>query len=239
MKTVLYALEQQSIFILREAYAQIRPLAMLWSIGKDSCVLAHLCKKAFFGHIPFPLLHLDTGEEFAEVYQFRDEKVKEWNLPLRIIPTPGVEATDASLPPNARLAARKTLGLEAAIKENNYSGIITGIRRDEQATRAKERFFSPRGANGTWEMKNQPPEWFGQFQFQPPEGGHMRIQPLLAWTEQDIWAYIAQEKIEVVPLYFAKKRRALPVLGRKIHHLPHCKHCRFGGKHYRRAGIYD
>ncbi len=206
-------LEAKSVYILREAYANVKPLGMLWSIGKDSGVLAWLAMKAFFGRVPFPAIHLDTDMEFDEVYKFRDRIAKEWSLDLRAPKCPPVEATDPSLPPAARSAARKTLGLANVIRDMQLKGIILGIRRDEERLRAKERVFSPRDETGQWNFREQPPEFWDQFNTLPPEGSHLRIHPLLHWTEIDIWRYIAREGIPVVELYFARNGKRYRSLG--------------------------
>lgn len=208
-------LESRSVFILREAFHRIKPLGMLWSIGKDSGVLAWLAMKAFFGRVPFPAIHLDTDMEFDEVYKFRDRIAKEWSLDLRAPKCPPVEATDPSLPPAARSAARKTLGLANVIRDMQLKGIILGIRRDEERLRATERVFSPRDETGQWNFREQPPEFWDQFNTAPPEGAHLRIHPLLHWTEIDIWLYVQREKIPVVPLYFAKDGKRYRTLGEK------------------------
>ncbi len=206
-------LEAQSIYILREAKSRIERLAMLWSLGKDSNVMIWLAKKAFLGQVPFPVMHLDTGLEFPETYAFRDRYAKEWGLNMIADDCPPIEATDPTLPPNSRIAARKTLGLAEALKKYELQGIIAGIRRDEQATRAKERYFSPRGLDGAWDFRDQPPEFWDQYHFDLPPGAHLRIHPLLHWTEVDIWRYIRREKIPVVPLYFAREGKRFRSLG--------------------------
>ncbi len=206
-------LEAQSIFILREAYNHIDPLFMLWSLGKDSNVMVWLAKKAFFGHVPFPVLHVDTGKKFPEMYAFRDRYAQEWKLDFRTVDCPPVESIDPSLPPAARSAARKTEGLKHAISLWSIQGIIAGIRRDEQATRAKERIFSPRDEQGTWDLKDQPPEFWEQFKTDFPPGTHLRIHPLLAWTELDIWRYTRREGIPTVGLYFARNGMRYRSLG--------------------------
>lgn len=200
----LSSLEAQSVYIFREAFNRIDKLAMLWSFGKDSNVMIHLARKAFFGRIPFPLIHCDTELEMPEVYAFRDKYAKEWEINLLGPICPPIEATDPSLPHAARVASRKTLGLKAVVDEHGFTGIIAGIRRDEEATRAKERVFSPRGHEGNWDVKDQPPEFWDQFKTDFPPGTHVRIHPLLHWTELDIWEYIAREGIPIVPLYYAK-----------------------------------
>ena len=208
-------LEAQSVFILREAYNRIRPLAMLWSLGKDSNVMVWLARKAFFGHVPFPVMHVDTGKKFEEMYAFRKRYAEEWGLDLLVEDCPPLDAVDADLPPARRSAERKTLGLKAALKKHGFQGIIAGIRRDEQATRAKERVFSPRAESGEWDFRDQPPEFWDQFKTDFPAGTHLRIHPLLHWTELDIWRYIKREAIPLVPLYFAKDGKRYRSLGDK------------------------
>src|SRR6185437_11280358 len=127
----LDALEAQSIYILREAFARLKKLALLWSLGKDSNVMIWLARKAFFGRVPFPALHVDTGKKFAEMYAFRDRYAKEWELDLRVEPCPPIDAVDPTLPPAARSAARKTEGLKLALAKYGFDGLIAGIRRDE------------------------------------------------------------------------------------------------------------
>jgi len=206
-------LEAQSIYILREAYHGIEPLAMLWSLGKDSNVMVWLARKAFFGRLPFPLMHVDTGKKFKEMYAFRERYAAEWGMQLLIEDCPPLETIDASLPPAARAAARKTEGLRAAIARHGLKGVIAGIRRDEQATRAKERVFSPRDEAGQWNFRDQPPEFWDQFKTDFPPDTHLRIHPLLHWTEIDIWRYIEREAIPVVPLYFARDGKRYRSLG--------------------------
>ena len=206
-------LEAQSVFILREAYRKLRPLAMLWSLGKDSNVMVWLAKKAFLGRVPFPVMHVDTGKKFPEMYNFRDEYTKKWDLDLLLGTCPPVEEMDPSLPPAARSAARKTAGLAAMIEKHKLQGVIAGIRRDEQGTRAKERVFSPRGASHKWDIRNQPPEFWDQYATPHEEGMHIRVHPLLAWREIDIWRYIEREGIPLVDLYFAQNGKRYRSLG--------------------------
>lgn len=215
MYPYLDELEARSIYILREAYSQINPLVMLWSIGKDSTALLWLVRKAFFGKIPFPLVHLDTDMELPEVYEFRDWIHKEWGLPLDIQSCPPEEDMDQSLPPASRAAARKSEGLRDLIKDNQYRGVFLGIRRDEQSMRAKERVFSPRTEHGDWNFKDQPAEFWDQFTTDCPEGGHIRIHPLLHWTELDIWRYTKREDIPIVPLYLSREGERYRSLGEK------------------------
>lgn len=197
-------LEAQSIYIFREAFNQIDKLGMFWSFGKDSTVMIHLARKAFFGNIPFPLIHCDTELEMQEVYDYRDKYVKEWNLDLISEICPPIETTDPSLPQAARLGARKTGGIKAVMKKCKFGGLFAGIRRDEEGTRAKERYFSPRDTDSQWNVKNQPPEFWDQYTTDFPPGTHVRVHPLLHWTELDVWEYIKREDIPMVPLYYAK-----------------------------------
>jgi sulfate adenylyltransferase subunit 2 len=211
----LDALENQSIFIIREAYNRLKPIAMLWSLGKDSGVMIHLARKAFFGHMPFPVMHLDTGAEFPETYAFREHFTRAWGLNLIADPCPPLEEVDSTLLPASRFAARKTLGLKKAIEDYKLAGVFVGIRRDEQATRAKERIFSPRLPGGEWDFKEQPPEFWDQFNTDCPPGAHVRVHPLLAWTELDVWLYTKRENIPVVPLYFSRDGKRYRSLGEK------------------------
>ncbi len=209
----LDSLENQSIYIMREAYNRIGRLAMLWSLGKDSNVMVWLARKAFFGHVPFPLVHIDTGRKFKEMYAFRDRYVKEWGLDLLSGTCPPIEDMDASLPPAARSASRKTAGLKAMIAAEKFEGVIAGIRRDEESTRAKERVFSPRGEDTVWNFRDQPPEFWDQYKTEFPAGTHVRIHPILNWTEIDIWRYTEREGIPTIPLYFAKNGARYRSLG--------------------------
>tara|TARA_B100000886_G_scaffold333951_1_gene288769 strand:+ start:23 stop:817 length:795 start_codon:yes stop_codon:yes gene_type:complete len=200
----LLKLENESIFILRQSFRSIKNIAMLWSLGKDSNVMIWLAMKAFFGKIPFPVVHVDTKKKFQEMYEFRDKYEKKWDLNLIKGTCPSVGNIDPTLPPAARSAARKTYGLKDIIKKKGFKGIIAGIRRDEQSTRAKERVFSPRTNDGYWDVRNQPPEFWDHSNFNYPNDVHVRIHPLLSWTELDIWKYIKKENIPVVSLYFSK-----------------------------------
>lgn len=208
-------LESQSIHILREAYAGVKPLSMLWSLGKDSNVMVWLARKAFFGRVPFPTILLDTGNELDEVYAFRDIYVAKWGLDYIDAPCPPLEETDADLPANSRQAARKTLGLRRAIADYGFRGVFLGIRRDEQPLRGKERVFSPRDEDGRWDYRDQPAEFWDHYKTEIPPGAHLRIHPLLAWTELDVWQYIRREGIPVVPLYFARDGWRYRSLGEK------------------------
>lgn len=211
----LDALESQSIYILREAYNKIEKLAMLWSIGKDSNVMLWLARKAFFGHVPFPLVHIDTTFKMPEMIEFRDRVAREWGLNLvvgtnRAALAAGMNHTKGRI---VCCTALKTDGLKQIIEANGYTGIIAGIRRDEEGTRAKERVFSPRGLEAQWDYRDQPPEFWDQYKTDFPPGTHVRIHPLLHWTELDVWRYIRRENIPVVSLYFAKDGRRYRSLG--------------------------
>jgi sulfate adenylyltransferase subunit 2 len=206
-------LESQSVYIFREAFARIDRLAMLWSLGKDSNVMVWLARKAFFGRVPFPVMHIDTMMKFPEMYAFRDRYATEWELNFIREVCPPIEAVDQTLPKAARSAARKTLGLRDAIAKHQFNGIIAGIRRDEESVRAKERYFSPRGDTGSWDFRDQPPEFWDHFNTDLPAGAHLRVHPLLHWTELDIWRYIDREKIPVVDLYFSKNGKRYRSLG--------------------------
>jgi sulfate adenylyltransferase subunit 2 len=213
-------LEAQTIYILREAHARVEPLAMLWSIGKDSNVLLWMARKAFYGRVPFPVIQLDTGMELDEVYAFRDRMAGDWTLDLRVEDCPPEDAMDPTLPPASRAAARKTEGLRQLLQREGYRGIIAGIRRDEQSMRAKERVFSPRSFDGSWNFRDQPPEFWDFYKTEVPDGAHLRIHPLLHWTELDVWLYTRREGIPVVPLYFARDGKRYRSLGEKNITLP-------------------
>ncbi len=205
MYPYLDKLEAQSIYIIREAYQRVTPLGMLWSIGKDSTALLWLIRKAFFGRVPFPLILLDTSMELDEVYAFRDKYVKEWDLDCINHMCPPEEEMDQTLPPDTRAAMRKAEGLKSLLDEHKFKGIFAGIRRDEQGLRAKERVFSPRSIDGSWDFKDQPPEFWDQYKTEFEEGTHLRMHPLLQWSELDIWRYTKKEGIPCCDLYFARK----------------------------------
>ncbi len=202
----LDALEHQSVYILRESYRKFKKLAMLWSIGKDSTVLLWLARKAFFGHCPIPLVHIDTSYKIPEMIAFRDRVAKEWNV--RLIVGQNTQAlADGMGPEKGRLVccnALKTEALQQLMADRGYTGLILGIRRDEEGTRAKERYFSPRDRNFEWNYKDQPPELWDQFKTDFDKDTHIRIHPLLQWTELDVWQYIQREQIPIVDLYFAR-----------------------------------
>lgn len=208
-------LESGSVYVLREALRCVAPLCMLWSMGKDSTALLWLARKAFLGKVPFPVVQLETEMELPEVYEFRDRIAREWDLDLRVELCPPESSTDQTLPAASRSAARKTEGLKRLLERDQYAGVIVGIRRDEQATRAKERVFSPRSSGGDWERRNQPAEFWGHYATEVSLGMHVRIHPLLRWTEVDIWRYHQRENIPFVDLYLARNGERYRSLGEK------------------------
>lgn len=212
----LSELESKSIFIIREAYKQFHDIAMLWSIGKDSSCLLWLCRKAFFGKIPFPIVHIDTGYKFPEMIKWRDGYAKKWGLKL-IVGRNG-KAIKAGISPKNKLAcctALKTEALKQTIEKYGFKALLLGIRRDEHGIRAKERYFSPRNLEFEWDYKNQPPELWDQYKSKQSDEEHIRVHPLLHWSEVDIWEYIKKEKIPIIPLYFAKNGKRYRSIGCK------------------------
>jgi len=204
----LSRLENQSIYILREAYNKFDNLAMLWSIGKDSTVLLWLARKAFFGHVPFPLVHVDTTYKVPTMIEYRDQLVKEWKLRLVVGKNQAALKSGVTYPKGkaTRVECCGTLkkdALKQVLDEHHFTGVIVGVRRDEEPTRAKERYFSPRDKNMEWNVEDQPPELWDQFKTDFEKGTHIRIHPLLHWTELNVWEYIERESIPVIPLYFA------------------------------------
>jgi sulfate adenylyltransferase subunit 2 len=213
-------LEGQAVTIIRDAYRLFEPCCVLWSMGKDSTALLWLMRKAFLGSVPMPVVQLDTGMELPEVYEFRDRIAAAWGLDLRVEQCPPEESSDPALPPQARAAARKTEGLRALLAREGYRAVFVGIRRDEQATRAKERLVSPRALDGAWNVREQPPEFWGYTVSEIAHGGHVRVHPLLAWTELDVWRYTRAESIPFVPLYLARDGMRYRSLGEKNITLP-------------------
>ena len=206
----LAALEDESIFILREVAAEFRNPVILYSIGKDSSVLVHLARKAFHpAAIPFPLLHIDTGYKFQEMIEFRDKFASQ--IGARLIVHRNEEAIANGSHPLKLGVARccgllKTTALLDALEQGEFDAAIGGARRDEERSRAKERVFSFRDSFGQWDPKNQRPELWHLYNPCIFEGESMRVFPLSNWTESDIWKYIRQEEIPIVPLYFSKER---------------------------------
>lgn len=211
--TTIQALEAESIHIIREVAAEFENPVMLYSVGKDSSVMAHLAIKAFYPEkVPFPFLHVDTGYKFPEMYTFRDEFVRKNNL--RLVVYRNDEAFLAGMNPldygTIRCCAElKTKALLDALKKGGYDAAFGGSRRDEEKSRAKERIYSFRDRFGQWNPKNQRPELWDLYNGRINKGESIRVFPLSNWTELDIWTYIHHENIAVVPLYFAKKRQVI------------------------------
>ena len=206
----LKALEDESIHIIREAVAESENPVMMYSLGKDSCVMLHLARKAFYpAPPPFPLMHVDTRWKFEEMYQFRDHMVEVSGMDLLVHINP--EAIEKDINPFDHGSAlhtdiTKTEGLKQALDKYRFDVIFGGARRDEEKSRAKERIFSFRTATHRWDPKKQRPELWNLYNTKKSPGESIRVFPLSNWTEMDIWQYILQEDIPVVPLYFAKKR---------------------------------
>jgi len=223
----LERLEAQSVHVLREAYREFKSLVMLWSIGKDSTVLLWLARKAFFGHCPIPLVHIDTSFKIPEMIEYRDRLALEWNLNMIVGQNSDALARGNTFPSGkiSRLECCKALksealkhtlsgewprqrldhNLEKYVTDENqdpYTGVIVGARADEEGSRSKERYFSPRDKENDWDVSDQPPELFDQYKTDFAPGTHVRVHPLLDWTELNIWEYIERENIPVTPLYF-------------------------------------
>lgn len=211
--THLRELESEAIFVIREVFAQFDKPSILFSGGKDSIVLTHLAKKAFFpAKIPFPLVHIDTGHNFPETIQFRDDLVKEMGANLivgsvqksiddgRAVEEKGI---------NASRNKNQTVTLLDTIEDNGFDACMGGARRDEEKARAKERFFSHRDDFGQWDPKNQRPELWNIFNGRKNFGEHFRVFPISNWTEMDVWQYILLEDIELPSLYFARPRKVI------------------------------
>jgi sulfate adenylyltransferase subunit 2 len=209
----LDVLEAESIYILREVAAEFSHPAMLYSIGKDSSVMLHLAEKAFYpASIPFPLLHIDTTYKFREMIEFRDRRCREAGVRLIVHVNEAAIADGANpfrLGTSRCCAQLKTKALLDALTIHRIDGAIGGARREEERSRAKERFFSVRDSFGQWDPRNQRPELWNLYNSRIGGGQTIRIFPLSNWTELDVWRYIERENIPVVPLYFAKERKML------------------------------
>ena len=209
-------LESKSIYIIREAYKQFRNIAMLWSIGKDSTSLLWLVRKAFYDQIPFPVMHIDTSYKFKEIYDYRDGKAKEWGLRL-LIAKNDKSLTEGMNPHTSNkldcCTQLKTEALKMAIAQYKFKALLLGIRRDEHGIRAKERVFSPRDQEFKWDYKNQPPELWDQYKSKQSDEDHIRVHPMLHWTELDIWEYVKRENIPIVDLYFARNGKRFRSIG--------------------------
>ncbi len=208
--THLQQLEAESIKIMREVAAEFENPVMLYSIGKDSSVLLHLARKAFYpAKIPFPLLHVDTNWKFKDMIEFRDRLAKDYGFDLIVHKNP--EGLEIDINPFVHGSAKhtdimKTQGLKQALDKYGFDAAFGGARRDEEKSRAKERVYSFRDKHHRWDPKNQRPELWNTYNSQVNPGESIRVFPLSNWTELDIWQYIYQENIEMVPLYLAKER---------------------------------
>ena len=220
-------LENTSVHILREAYANFKNLCMLWSIGKDSTVLLWLAKKAFLGHVPFPLVHIDTSYKIPEMIEYRDRLTRKWHLDMVYGMNTGAIDAKQTFPEGNidRIRCCQTLKTEALkntlsgnwprqrynhatqryeqdSSTEPYTGVIVGVRADEEGTRSKERYFSARDRENDWDIADQPPEFWSQYKTDFAPGTHVRIHPLLDWTELNVWEYIQRENIPTVSLYY-------------------------------------
>ena len=206
----LDALEAEAIHIMREVVAEAENPVMLYSIGKDSSVMLHLARKAFYpGKIPFPIMHIDTMWKFSEMIDFRDKTAKELDLDLIVHINP--EGKEMDMNPFTYGSSKhtdmmKTDGLKQALDKYQFDVAFGGARRDEEKSRAKERIFSFRTSKHRWDPKNQRPELWNIYNSRKNAGESIRVFPLSNWTELDIWQYIHLEKIPIVPLYLSKER---------------------------------
>ena len=232
-------LEQQSVYILREAFRHFERLCMLWSIGKDSTVMLWLARKAFFGHVPFPLVHVDTSYKLPEMIAYRDKLAFDYKLqmvvgqnkqaldegdtfPIKLSKKPDMSKEEQAVNRTLCCGRLKSDALGATLHgtgtrmrmnlvtgqyeidpdKEPYTGVIVGARADEEGSRSKERYFSPRDKHDNWDVGDQPPEFWNQFKTDFAPGTHVRIHPLLDWTELNIWEYIKRESIPTVSLYY-------------------------------------
>lgn len=207
--THLDRLEAESIHIMRETVAEAERPVMLYSIGKDSAVMLHLARKAFFpGPLPFPLLHVDTTWKFRDMYALRDKVSADPGVRLLVYKNPEAEAKGINPFDHGPLHTDmwKTEGLKQALDHHGFDAAFGGARRDEEKSRAKERVFSFRSANHRWDPKRQRPELWANYNVRKNKGESIRVFPLSNWTELDVWQYIMREGIEIVPLYFSAER---------------------------------
>jgi sulfate adenylyltransferase subunit 2 len=210
LNATLAALEAEAIHILRETAAGFEKPVMLYSIGKDSSVLLHLARKAFYpARIPFPMMHVDTTWKFREMIEFRQHKTREYGVELIVYTNPA--GKEQNITPFTHGSAHytdimKTEALRQALDQYRFDAAIGGARRDEEKSRAKERIFSVRGPGHRWDARRQRPELWNLYNTRLGLGETMRVFPLSNWTELDVWEYILAEDLEVVPLYFTKKR---------------------------------
>ncbi len=208
-------LENKTLYIVREAYAEFKRPAVLWSVGKDSTTMLWLCRKAFLGKIPFPVIHIDTGYKFKQMYKFRNRIAAEWGLDL--IVAKNEEAIKEGVGPSTGkfecCTRLKTQALMQCLEKYRFDALILAIRRDEHGIRAKERYFSPRDESFRWNYKDQPMEMWDQYQSITDIKTHTRVHPILHWRELDVWEYVKQEKLPINPLYFARNGKRYRSLG--------------------------
>jgi len=198
-----FPLEQKSIYLIREGIIRSKKPAILWSCGKDSTTMLSLIRDAFGGAVPIPVIFIDTGYHMPELLEFRDECVDKWNLNL-VIAKAGLEDETAYTPEKNKLDCcyqRKTLAVK--LIGSQFDLLILGIRRDEHGVRAKERVFSQRTADWTWDFENQPPELWYNYVLPIDKDAHTRLHPLLHWTELDVWKYLKDKQLPICPLYYA------------------------------------
>ncbi len=204
-------LADDSIYLIREAYRRFERVALLWSMGKDSTVLLELSRRAFFGQIPFPVIHIDTGFKFQEIYDFRERLANQWQLDLVV-----ARNSDSTSPDKDKFScchSRKTLALKKTVEERCLNGLLLGIRRDEHGIRAKERYFSPRDSSFAWDYCDQPLELWNQVSSTCDDDAHVRVHPLLNWSEQDVWAYVVREEIPFCSLYLSQEGKRYRSIG--------------------------
>ena len=222
-------IESEAIYVIREVAASFENPVILFSGGKDSIVLTHLAKKAFYpARIPFSLLHIDTGHNFPETIKFRDQFVQEMKINLQVGPVQEMIDSGKVSEENGLYASRNSLQIDTllnTIEKLKIDAAIGGARRDEEKSRAKERFFSHRNVFGHWEPKNQRPELWNIFNTRKKMGEHFRVFPISNWTEINIWEYIKQDKIQLPSIYFAHNRDCI-VRDNII--LPHSNHLNLG-----------
>jgi len=208
----LSTLEAQSIYIIRETAAELEHPALLFSGGKDSAVMAHLARRAFYpAAVPFPALHVDTGHNFPEVIEFRDKFLADLGIRLVVVSMPELIGSGKLVEPPGTKTRNRLQGqaLVDAVTEHGFDALFGGGRRDEEKARAKERVFSLRDEFGQWEPRDQRPELWSLYNTTVSDGQNLRVFPLSDWTEADIWAYIAQYQVELPSLYYAHYREVL------------------------------
>jgi sulfate adenylyltransferase subunit 2 len=213
----LDGLENKSIYVIREAYQKFNGrIAMLWSMGKDSTTLLWLVRKAFYGKIPFPVIHIDTGYKFPEMYDFRDRLSREWGF--EVIVGKNAQCIDKGMGPETGLKLEcctelKTNALKQVIDQHGFQAVLLGIRRDEHGIRAKERYFSPRDDEFQWDYENQTAEIWDQYNSFMREDEHYRIHPILHFTELDVWRYIRREEVPTIGLYRSREGKRFRSIG--------------------------